>query len=109
MSTNSMSGNEVTELSAELFRAPNGRPSALPGGEMPDTGTAHRQGEKQRRGKGPAARSRGSTRACSGSAGCLEYGSALGSSPSSEAKDGTRRSDFVLCGSWEFTRGGLSE
>ena len=28
--------NEVSELSAELFRAPNGRPTVLPRGEMPD-------------------------------------------------------------------------
>ena len=27
---------EFTELSEELFRAPNGRPTALPGGELPD-------------------------------------------------------------------------
>ena len=29
-------GAEFTELSEELFRAPNGRPTALPGGELPD-------------------------------------------------------------------------
>ncbi len=28
--------NEMTELSEELFRAPNERPTALPGGELPD-------------------------------------------------------------------------
>ena len=28
--------NELTELSGELFRAPNGRPTALPRGELPD-------------------------------------------------------------------------
>ena len=28
--------NEVTELAGELFRAPNGRPTALPRGELPD-------------------------------------------------------------------------
>ena len=28
--------NEVTELSGELFRGPNGRPTALPRGELPD-------------------------------------------------------------------------
>ena len=28
--------NELTELAGELFRAPNGRPTALPRGELPD-------------------------------------------------------------------------
>ena len=37
--------NEVTELSAELFCAPNGRPTVLPRGEMPDA-------EKGEAGKG---------------------------------------------------------
>ena len=46
----------MTELSGELFRAPNGRPTALPGGELPDAEAGKACRGKQQHCGGRAAR-----------------------------------------------------